>query len=203
MTQHIREPRVGPIPRGASLVAACGPVKHRQLSRCILARILLHLKEQHDHGIVHFDLKPQNICVDGSTEMYKIKILDFGAAHPVSCTDAGYAASKGTRGYKDPISGATPPMPASDVYSVGSIMYDVITGAFLCDLLPNQCFGSETFRARSAAHSPCKRSRVYPCARFVAAPRFCPSLFYFLCSDIRCARATSRERCCSRSRIRG
>ena len=60
MTGHIRNiaPTTGHIRN--TLIMEEGTVVHRRIARSVMARLLLHLKEQHAHGIVHFDLKPDN-----------------------------------------------------------------------------------------------------------------------------------------------
>ena len=61
MTGHIRNiaPTAG-LGATRTLIMEEGTVVHRRIARNVMARLLLHLKEQHAHGIVHFDLKPDN-----------------------------------------------------------------------------------------------------------------------------------------------
>ncbi len=76
--------------------------------------------------IVYRDLKPANIMVDGNTG--KIMLIDFGIARWVNKEEKGVTAV-GTMGYAPPELFSGNVVPSSDIYSLGSTMFHLLTGA--------------------------------------------------------------------------
>lgn len=103
MTGRIRGiPATPGLEKTQTLLMAEGPDIHLRIVRNVMARLLLHLKQQHAHGIVHFDLKPDNICIHKEDACYKIKMLDFGLARALAEQAVWKTSPGGTVGYKDP-----------------------------------------------------------------------------------------------------
>lgn len=117
----------------------------------LFAKICAAISFAHQRGVIHRDLKPGNIQVDADGEPH---ILDFGLAKTAgtSLTDRGapvtvtgefmgtlaYASPEQTKGDPDQVDVRT------DVYSLGVILYEMLTGAFpyavigeLTDVLKN------------------------------------------------------------------
>ncbi|MGI9034635.1 MAG: protein kinase domain-containing protein [Pyrinomonadaceae bacterium] len=76
--------------------------------------------------IVYRDLKPSNIMIDGNTG--KVMLIDFGIARWVNKEEKGVTAV-GTMGYAPPELFSGNVEPRSDIYSLGSTMFHLLTGA--------------------------------------------------------------------------
>ncbi|MGA3047762.1 MAG: serine/threonine-protein kinase [Terracidiphilus sp.] len=95
----------------------------------IASDILDALEYIHANGVVHRDLKPENIMVDANDN---IKLIDFGIASDAAArrlTYANFTATIGTPDYISPeqVKGQRGDG-RSDIYSVGVILYEMLTG---------------------------------------------------------------------------
>src|SRR5262249_45879795 len=108
------------------------PREARHLGR----QIALGMTAAHAHGVVHGDLKPGNILI---TPAGGAKIVDFGMARRGALTRSGDETEiwnpppsggiSGTPAYMAPEQArGEPPTQASDVFSLGLIIYEMITG---------------------------------------------------------------------------
>ncbi len=107
-----------------------------QLSRTDIARIMADvasaLHEAHQAGLIHRDLKPMNILVEGKPgELLKPFVVDFGLARDLRAPDLTLSwAVMGTPAFMSPEQARGEPLgPTSDIYSLGATLYGLLTGA--------------------------------------------------------------------------
>ncbi len=146
LLDHARERGLGRRARVELLRAVCAAVQHA-----------------HARGVVHRDLKPSNVLVDGAGQP---KVLDFGLARLADA--AGVAGARatlsgtvlGTPAYMSPeqARGASAG-PASDVYALGVMLHELVTGA-----LPIDVAGRPLVEAarRVCEQTPRRPSRLVP-----------------------------------------
>jgi serine/threonine-protein kinase len=89
-------------------------------------QILSALQHAHEKGVVHRDIKPQNIMVQANG---KLKVTDFGIAQISDTNQSSSGVAMGTVYYISPeqASGKTTTF-SSDIYSVGIMLYEMATG---------------------------------------------------------------------------
>jgi serine/threonine protein kinase/tetratricopeptide (TPR) repeat protein len=116
---------------GGSLLEA-GPALRNDPRRAIalMAKVARAVQYAHDQGILHRDLKPGNILLDGSGEPL---VSDFGLAKWLEPTGRVTQTPTifGTPGYIAPeqVNGSAGNLKrAGDVYSLGAVLFDLLTG---------------------------------------------------------------------------
>jgi serine/threonine protein kinase len=108
----------------------------------VIAAVLAGLSALHRAGIIHRDVKPENIILanDG-----RIKVTDFGLARPASMAQSAAAPLLGTVAYISPEALRGQSVDArSDLYAVGIVLFELLTG--------EQPFNAEDSRAVARMH---------------------------------------------------
>ena len=113
-----------------------GTLKDRILKRgalpprtaaAVALQIAEALRAAHDRDVIHRDIKPHNILITASGD---VKVTDFGIARATSSsamTRTGHIL--GTAHYISPEQAMGEPVgPASDLYSLGVVLYEMLTG---------------------------------------------------------------------------
>jgi tetratricopeptide (TPR) repeat protein len=87
----------------------------------------------HRHGVIHRDLKPANILLRRGSDGLSPKVTDFGLAKRLGGADGQTRDGEvvGTPAYMAPeqAEGRRDVGPASDIYAIGAILYECLTGA--------------------------------------------------------------------------
>jgi eukaryotic-like serine/threonine-protein kinase len=89
-------------------------------------KILDALRFAHRNGIVHRDIKPHNVIVDAEG---RVKVTDFGIARAGTSQMTEVGSIIGTAQYLSPEQAKGAPVDqTSDLYSVGIVLYELLTG---------------------------------------------------------------------------
>jgi serine/threonine-protein kinase len=105
---------------------AGGPLPPAEAAR-IGAAVADALDAAHGRGIIHRDVKPGNVLLTPAGE---VKVMDFGIAAAADETHSTTGSGLyGTAAYISPERAAgQPATPAADVYSLGAVLYELLTG---------------------------------------------------------------------------
>jgi eukaryotic-like serine/threonine-protein kinase len=114
----------------AARLRAAPPISGEE-GLAILNQAALGLAAIHAAGVVHRDIKPNNIMLDGTGANVRLWITDFGLARALESdtTFSRRGAVAGTPSYIAPeLHQGHPPSQASDLYAFGVVMHEVFTG---------------------------------------------------------------------------
>lgn len=108
-------------------LVACGRLPSDEAIE-IARQICFGLAAAHSSGVIHRDLKPVNVMLCRSeSEGLRVVIMDFGLAGAVALD----SIEGGTPGYMAPeLSKGEKASCATDIYSLGVILYEIVTGRF-------------------------------------------------------------------------
>lgn len=130
-----------------ALVRACGPLHPRRAAH-VVAQVAGALDAAHARRLVHRDVKPANILLDGAQHAY---LTDFGLTKRVGASSPGWV---GTPAYVAPEQIRGEDVDASaDVYALGCVLVHALTGCppYVCDC------DAATLRAHLDAPPPSER----------------------------------------------
>ena len=141
---------------GAQLLRAALPI---DAVTAIGAQIASAVAALHAAGIVHCDLKPQNVLVlreQGPGGAPRIKVIDYSIARRVDEPPLTEGVIAGTPAFMAPEQWQGAPSPKSDVYALGCVLYALVTGAppFAGGLQDLRIAHTERMPPRPAAHRP-------------------------------------------------
>ncbi|MQY37013.1 Serine/threonine-protein kinase PknD [Streptomyces sp. RB17] len=114
---------------GLDAVVRRGPVGEEEVARWG-AQVCDALGEAHAAGILHRDIKPANLFVAASGSL---KVLDFGIARAADASATGDRLTHtgfmvGTAAYMAPEQARGRPEQRSDLYSLGCVLFELLTG---------------------------------------------------------------------------
>jgi serine/threonine-protein kinase len=126
-------------PNLAELLKQQGPFAVRRAVR-LMCQVLEALREAHNNGVVHRDVKPSNILVHTGPKGEEIRLADFGMAKAYLSADVGQTltlpgATGGTLAFAAPemVTDFRRAGPLADQYGAAATLYHLLTGCRLHD----------------------------------------------------------------------
>lgn len=112
-----------------SLLWAEGPLELARACR-LIREVAFGVRAAHAHGVIHRDLKLENVMVQSLREGEVVKVLDFGIAAGVTTTKRATVAgvALGTPEYMAPEQvDAQPPTVQFDIYALGVMLFELVS----------------------------------------------------------------------------
>jgi serine/threonine-protein kinase len=102
-----------------------------EVATLLAAQIADALAVAHEQGIVHRDVKPDNVMLEKRGQAARVVLTDFGVAHITGLeTMTASGALVGSPAYMSPEQARGHDIgPAADVWAVGVLLYQMVTGA--------------------------------------------------------------------------
>lgn len=153
--------------RGPSLTQFCDSAKLNIAARIDLFLQVCHaIHHAHRKGIIHRDLKPSNILVVQTDTGYQVKVIDFGIAKATAAVSditmqTQVGVFMGTPAYMSPeqADGLAEIIDIrTDIYSLGVILYELLTGVRPFEALSNGRIGVDEIRLRIRSEIPTRPS---------------------------------------------
>ncbi|MGC6417677.1 MAG: serine/threonine protein kinase [Bradymonadia bacterium] len=121
----------------------------------VLFQTVCSLAEAHSRGVVHRDIKPNNIMLlhhVGHPSF--VKVIDFGIARAIGGPGHGTLGILGTIGYIAPeqASGDLVPDARTDLYALGCVAYELLTGRLPFDGITHKSAPLEVLEAHKAGN---------------------------------------------------
>jgi beta-lactam-binding protein with PASTA domain len=126
-----------------------------ELAVDITIQVLRAAKFAHKRGVVHRDIKPHNVILD---EEGRAKVTDFGIARAGASDMTETGSIMGTAQYLSPEQAQGQPVsPRSDLYSIGVMLYELLTGK-----VPFDAESPVTIALKHVSEAPVPPSQVNP-----------------------------------------
>jgi eukaryotic-like serine/threonine-protein kinase len=121
----------------------------------LIRQVLVAAGFAHRHGVVHRDLKPQNVIVD---EEGKATVTDFGIARAGASEITQAGSVMGTPHYLSPEQAQGQAVTAvSDLYAIGVILYEALAGR-----VPFEADSAVAIAMKQVSHTPQRPSSINP-----------------------------------------
>src|SRR5688500_3840438 len=136
------------------LVREHGPMPP-DLAIDIVTQILRAARFAHKRGVVHRDIKPHNVILDSEG---RAKVTDFGIARAGASDMTETGSIMGTAQYLSPEQAQGDPVsPRSDLYSIGVLLYELLTGR-----VPFDAESPVTIALKQVTEAPVPPSELEP-----------------------------------------